>query len=223
MTELITAKTLRKAFNDRQEGRYDVSDSRIAGLQLRVKPMRFGGRCACGCMESRSGMTSDPRSSATRILGVFPLTARGSGRPRHGHNPATFLAATGVSIETQRKIEAERPRPSWRWEKAKQEFLAEVKRSNRPDTHRDYRSKMLPAQLDRFTGGWSTRSPVTRWPPPSRPCTPVALRPWPRAWCGSSSASGAGLQRQSARMRRRSSLVRRRQLLCIRRQAASVR
>lgn len=40
MTELITAKTLRKAFSDRQEGRrYDVSDSRIAGLQLRVKPM----------------------------------------------------------------------------------------------------------------------------------------------------------------------------------------
>lgn len=81
---------------------------------------------------------------------------------RHGHNPATFLAAiaTGVSIETQRKIEAERPSPSWRWERAKQEFLAEVKRSNRPDTHRDYRGKMLPAELDRFNG--RTVNTITR-------------------------------------------------------------
>jgi hypothetical protein len=43
MPDLITAKTLAKAFRDQRKGgkdaRYDVSDSRVAGLQLRVKPL----------------------------------------------------------------------------------------------------------------------------------------------------------------------------------------
>jgi integrase len=71
---------------------------------------------------------------------------------RRGQNPENYLASAGVSIETQLKREAARPRPSWTWEKAKTEFLAEVKRANREDTHRDYRGKLLPAELTRFDG-----------------------------------------------------------------------
>ena len=71
-----------------------------------------------------------------------------------GQNPDTFLAAlaAGVSIETQIKREAAKPKSSWTWEKAKAEFLAEVKRSCREETHRDYRGKLLPKELARFDG-----------------------------------------------------------------------
>jgi integrase len=73
---------------------------------------------------------------------------------RNGHNPAVYLAATatGVSIETQRKVEAARPKPSWTWEHAKKAFLAEVERTNREDTLRDYKGKLRPSELDRFSG-----------------------------------------------------------------------
>src|SRR5260370_42428124 len=41
MPTLITASTIKAALRDQRQGeRYDVSDSRISGLQLRVKPQR---------------------------------------------------------------------------------------------------------------------------------------------------------------------------------------
>jgi hypothetical protein len=83
---------------------------------------------------------------------------------RKGQNPDTFLKAlaAGVSIESQLKREAARPKPSWTWEKAKTEFLAEVKRANREDTHRDYRGKLRPAELTRFDGRAGAERPAHR-------------------------------------------------------------
>jgi hypothetical protein len=161
MTELITAKTLSKAFRDHRAGeRYDVSDSRQAGLQLRVKPtgVRWSMRARLHGDQRRydlgPAVAGDADVDGLSVDGARSRAARVAEMARNGHNPATFLAAvaTGVSIETQRKIEAERPKPSWSWEKAKTEFLAEVKRSNREDTHRDYRGKLQPAELSRFDG-----------------------------------------------------------------------
>jgi integrase len=71
---------------------------------------------------------------------------------RRGQDPATFLRALsgGVSVETQIKIEREKPKPSWRWDAARKAFLAEVERTRRGDTLRDYRGKLMPAELQRF-------------------------------------------------------------------------
>jgi hypothetical protein len=99
---------------------------------------------------------------------------------RNGHNPATYLAG-GVSIETHLKLEASRPKPSWAWESVKAAFLADVLRTRREDTHRDYRGKLLPAELERFAGRPVTASRETRWPPRSRPSTPAAPRRCPKA------------------------------------------
>ncbi|MGY4177636.1 hypothetical protein ACVIHH_002927 [Bradyrhizobium sp. USDA 4518] len=71
---------------------------------------------------------------------------------RKGQNPANFLAAraAGLSVDTYLKREAARPKPSWTWQKAKKEFLADVARANREATHRDYRKKLQPRELSRF-------------------------------------------------------------------------
>lgn len=175
MTELITAKTLKKAFSesarmaepppptgepDTRPSRHDVSDSRIAGLQLRVKPMgvRWSMRVRLHGDQKRydlgPAVAGDEDVGGLSVDGARARAMRVAEMARNGHNPATYLTATatGVSIETQRKIEAERPKRSWSWEKAKTEFLAEVKRSNREDTHRDYRGKLQPKELSRFDG-----------------------------------------------------------------------
>jgi hypothetical protein len=159
--ELITAKTLTSALSDHRKGqRYDVSDSRAAGLQLRVKPtgLRWSVRSRLHGTQHRYDLGAAVQGDED-VGGVCLATARARAvrvaeMARHGHNPATYLAAvaTGVSIETARRIEAERPKPSWTWEKAKTEFLADVKRTRREDTHRDYRGKLQPAELCRFDG-----------------------------------------------------------------------
>jgi integrase len=161
MTELITARTLRTAFADNaKRKRYDVSDARIANLQLRVKPsgVRWSIRVRLHGDQRRydlgPAVAGDEDIGGLSLDGARARAMRVIEMARNGHNPKTFLAAlaTGVSIETQRKIEAERPERSWTWQNAKERFLAEVKRSNRLDTHRDYRGKLQPAELSRFDG-----------------------------------------------------------------------
>lgn len=181
MTILITAKTLAKALKDSKrmkepkpaEGkkdtrpkRYDVSDSRVAGLQLRVQPtgVRWSMRTRLHGDQHRYDLGPAVKGAVDvgglSVDGARARATRVAEMARNGQNPATFLAAlvTGVSLETRIKIEAKaaaeaaKPKPSWSWEAAKAAFLAEVKRSNRLDTHRDYRGKLQPAELDRFNG-----------------------------------------------------------------------
>jgi hypothetical protein len=161
MTTLITGSTIKAALRDQRQGqRYDVSDSRVSGLQLRVKPqsVRWSLRARLHGNQRRYDLGPVVEGDED-IDGLSLQTARAramrvSEMVRRGQNPDTFLTsiAAGVSIETQLKREAARPKPSWTWEAAKDAFLAEVKRSCREDTHRDYRGKLLPRELARFDG-----------------------------------------------------------------------
>jgi hypothetical protein len=160
--DLITAKTLAKAIRDQRDGqRYDVIDSRVPGLELRVKPrggVRWSMRCRLHGERRRydlgPAVAGDQDIGGLSIDGARARAARISEMVRAGHNPATYLAAAsaGVSIETQRRVEAERPKPSWTWEAAVESFLADVLRTSRPDTHRDYRGKLRVPELGRFAG-----------------------------------------------------------------------
>lgn len=159
MPTFITASTLKAAFRDQRQGqRYDVSDSRGNGLQLRVKPtsVRWSVRVRLHGEQKRydlgPAVEGAENIEGLSLPGARARAVRVGELARNGHNPATFLAAHagGVSIETQRKIEAGKPKPSWTWQKAKQEFLTDVKRARREDTHRDYRGKLLPKELARF-------------------------------------------------------------------------
>ena len=172
MTTLITAKTLTTAFRDHarmtapkgetgaRPKRYDVSDSRISGLELRVKPsgVRWCARARLHGKQHRydlgPAVAGDVDVGGLCLDGARARASRVAEMVRNGHNPATYLAAvaTGVSIETQRKIESEKPKQSWTWETAKKNFLADVERTRREDTLRDYKGKLRPAELDRFAG-----------------------------------------------------------------------
>jgi hypothetical protein len=171
----ITQKTMEKAVADQAkmseppppEGKvdkrpksYDLADGRVAGLELRVRPrsVRWSMRTALHGKRTRFDLGPAVEGSedvdGLSVDGARSRAARVAEMARHGHNPATFLAATatGVSIETQRKIELARPKPSWSWEKAKKAFLDDVERTNREDTLRDYRGKLRPSELDCFNG-----------------------------------------------------------------------
>jgi integrase len=161
MPELITAKTLKKAFADqRAGGRYDVSDSRVAGLQLRVKPLSVRWTLRVRLHGDQRRYDLGPAAAGDENVGGLSIDgARARGMrviemARHNQNPATYLSAiaTGVSMETRIRLDAARPKPSWTWEAAKTAFLAEVKRSRREDTHRDYSGKLRPAELACFDG-----------------------------------------------------------------------
>jgi integrase len=159
LPQLITAATLKAAFRDQRKGKtYDVSDSRGNGLQLRVKPtsVRWSARVMLLGNQKRydlgPAVEGDESVGRLSLTGARTLAMRVSEMARKDQNPASFLAAfaSGVSVETHLKREAARPKPSWTWQKAKEEFLADVKRSRREDTHRDYRGKLRVPELSRF-------------------------------------------------------------------------
>ncbi|WP_342739398.1 integrase arm-type DNA-binding domain-containing protein [Bradyrhizobium sp. B117] len=161
MADIITQKTMAKALRDHAAGEsYDVADGRIAGLELRVRPrsVRWSMRTALHGKRTRydlgPAVAGSEDVAGLSVDGARSRAAKVAEMCRNGHNPATFLAAlaSGVSMETQVRIEAARPKPSWTWEDAKKNFLAETLRTRREDTHRDYRGKLMPAELDRFAG-----------------------------------------------------------------------
>ncbi|MDA9411894.1 integrase arm-type DNA-binding domain-containing protein [Bradyrhizobium sp. CCBAU 45384] len=161
MADIITQKTITKAFSDQNKGiSRDITDGRVAGLELRVRPrsVRWSMRTALHGKRTRYDLGPAVEGSddvgGLSVDGARSLANQVATMCRKGHNPATFLSAlaSGVSMETQLRVEAARPKVSWSWEKAKLEFLADVKRARRPDTHRDYKGKLQAAELDLFAG-----------------------------------------------------------------------
>ncbi|MBB4377222.1 hypothetical protein [Bradyrhizobium sp. SBR1B] len=161
MADIITQKTITKAFSDQMKGvSRDIADGRVAGLELRIRPrsVRWSMRTALHGKRTRYDLglavVGSDDVGGLSVDGARSLANQVATMCRKGHNPATFLAAlaSGVSMETQLRVEAARPKESWTWEKAKDEFLADVKRTRRPDTHRDYRGKLQAAEFDTFAG-----------------------------------------------------------------------
>lgn len=118
MTQLITAQTLSKAFRDHREGeRYDVSDSRIAGLQLRVKvsSVRWSLRVRLHGDQKRfdlgPAVLGDEDIDGLCIGGARTRAMRVVEMVRKGQNPQTFLAAmvSGVSVAAEDRRRAPAP------------------------------------------------------------------------------------------------------------------
>ena len=103
MPTLITAKTLRTALSDSGDGkRYDVSDARVAGLQLRVKPtgVRWSMRTRLHGDQRRydlgPAVAGDADVGGLCIDGARSRAARVAEMARHGNNPAHYLAAVAT-------------------------------------------------------------------------------------------------------------------------------
>jgi len=158
--ELLTLKTVNAALRHQRDGkkRYDKTDSKSHGLQLRVKPtsVRWSVRVMLHGNQKRYdlGLVVEGDESVGGLC-LEDARARAntvSEMARKGQNPVDFLraCAAGISVETHLRREAARPRPSWTWQRAKKEFLADVARANREATHVDYRKKLQPGELSRF-------------------------------------------------------------------------
>ncbi|SNT31747.1 hypothetical protein SAMN05216374_3124 [Tardiphaga sp. OK246] len=161
MPKTITAVVLKAAFRKHRDGgREDIRDAKVTGLELRVKPraVRWSVRCRLQGRQVRFDLGPAIEGDED-IEGVSLQTARERATrviemARRGHNPESFVRAlsTGLSPVAQEKADAARPKASWTWEDARTRFLAEVERTNRGDTLRDYRGKLQPAELKRFEG-----------------------------------------------------------------------
>lgn len=161
MPKTITAAVLKAAFRaHRDGGREDIGDTKVTGLELRVKPraVRWSVRCRLKGRQVRFDLGPAVEGDED-IDGVSLQTARERATrviemARRGHNPESYVRglSTGLSPVAQEKADAARPKKSWTWEDARTRFLAEVERTNRGDTLRDYRGKLQPAELKRFEG-----------------------------------------------------------------------
>ncbi len=106
MPTLITASTLKAAFRDQRQGDecYDVSDSRINGLQLRVKPssVRWSVRVRLHREQKRydlgPAVEDDQNIEGLPLPGARARAMRVCEMARNGHDPATFLAAIAGGI-----------------------------------------------------------------------------------------------------------------------------
>ena len=116
MPELLTLKTVNAALRHQRDGRkrYDKTDSKSHGLQLRVKPtsVRWSVRVMLHGNQKRYDL--GPVVDGDESVGGLCLEdarARAntvSEMARKGHNPESFLGAcaAGISVETHLKREA---------------------------------------------------------------------------------------------------------------------
>lgn len=137
----ITKATIEQALKDRGKGTfYDLADGKISGLELRVRPRGVNWSVRTMLHGKRTRFDLGPAVKGNDDVNGLTLdTARArAGQVRQmAHNhiyPEHYLAglATGVSIETQLRIERERDqerdrqaevereaaRPAWTWETA---------------------------------------------------------------------------------------------------------
>jgi hypothetical protein len=168
MSTRITSTTVNNAIADAKKGikPYDINDSTVPGLQLRVwqahaafsfrcrhhgKLRRFHlGTVISGSHDSDAGITLDTARNWSRKI---KLLCHHKAVPT---DPNKHIAAwrAGTTLERMEKSlppEVKQP-PSISWEEAKKSYLAEVERKNAESTHRDYAIKLNTAELKRFEG-----------------------------------------------------------------------
>jgi hypothetical protein len=168
MPSLITAGTVKAALRDAGSDLqcYDVSDSQVAGLQIRVRKntAHWSVRCRLHDVQRRfdlgpivAGDTDDggitlktARSWAIKVKELCEPAAPPTDPNRH-------IAAWRAGTTLERLEKALRPPPadvvpSWTWQHAKAMYLAEVLRVNAESTHIDYEKKLRVPELAVFDG-----------------------------------------------------------------------
>jgi hypothetical protein len=157
---LITANTVKAALEKAKRGEKSaVSDSQIRGLSIRTWT---GGACkwsvraidrrgiqrrfdlgavVAGDTDTDTAITL--KTARSRAFKVKELVAAGI-------EVAVQIAAwtAGVSVEKFERAETEKPVASWSWEVAKANFLKAVEDENRPETLRDYTSKLRNPEIE---------------------------------------------------------------------------
>lgn len=164
--EEITAKKVKKLIRDHKKGtRIEITDAKCQGLQFRLTD-------DAAIWTVRARLFDKQRRWTIGNSDVSPEDAReraGEVRAwcRRGSNPDKLVTQymTGISMAKQLHFSAERPAPSWDWQKAVDNFLDHIRTKRAPDTYDDYartlggRMRLDPtkrhaqvAELSRFKG-----------------------------------------------------------------------
>jgi integrase len=169
MPSLITAGTVKAALRDAGSDLqcYDISDSQVAGLQIRVRKAtaHWSVRCRLHDVQRRFDLGPIVAGDADVDGGLSLKTARSwSIRVKALCDPAApptdpnrHIAAwrAGTTLERLEKAlppPAPEAVPSWTWEHTKAMYLAEVLRVNAESTHLDYEKKLRVPELGVFDG-----------------------------------------------------------------------
>ncbi|QDI79002.1 integrase [Methylorubrum populi] len=147
---------------------YDLIDSQQPGLLLRVGPR--GARWAFKAIRAKTTLRltigSPPEISLDEARTIAAAAQRGIVN-RLWAPDDRFLEAELVKLGKVAPRPAPPPRdpamiadwerhtedlPYWTWEQARTEYLTEVKRTKRPDTHKDYSAKLHMKELAGLAG-----------------------------------------------------------------------
>ena len=174
MAILITLKMVDDALADhRKRKSYEIIDSRVPGLTLRVKPSDCRWSVRSRLWNPTTKKTEQRRWDLGRVVdgrdespvGADAITLSTARRwamqvrdmCREEKDPSRLVAymkdgQDGVKVHEAQVTRAKEP-PSITWDAAKNLFLDEVLRTRRKDTHRDYKIKLGAAELtQRFDG-----------------------------------------------------------------------
>jgi hypothetical protein len=153
---LINADTVRKGLRDHRNGlSYDVIDSRVPGLMLRVKPSgcRWSVRSRLNGEQKRwdLGPAIDSKDSLETARANAMQVRELTRAEKDPSRTVAFMLGGRPAVERLDTAVAEaRRRPSITWEAAKELFWIEKKRSNRDGTLRDYQIKLNAPEFNRF-------------------------------------------------------------------------
>ena len=149
---VLTAATVRAAIRDSRDGkRWARADGLMPGLELRAQPSgaRWTVRARLHGRQRRWDVGGVCEGDVDQGLLVALTTARARAvavkeRARKDLLPDPLVTewTSGVSEHRQERLAAEKPAPSWTWERARQEFLDEKFRTRRTATYEDYKRRL---------------------------------------------------------------------------------
>lgn len=150
----INARTIAKAVQDAKPGaqRYEISDSRARGLRLRVGPQ--GAIWQYRYERLAKGYRFDLGSVVDwTLVDARELAASAAAHRRLGGEiDNAWLQAEEIK-RGKRAPAPLAPVQSWDWSTARDLYLEEVQRANKPKTHRDYKARLTNTpELKRFEG-----------------------------------------------------------------------
>jgi hypothetical protein len=162
---LITANTVKSALEKAKRGEKSaVSDAQIRGLSIRTWA---GGACKWSVraidrrgIQRRFDLGAVVAGDTDTDTAITLKTARSRAfkvkeMVSAGIEVAVQIAAwtAGVTVERVERAETEKPAASWSWEVAKANFLKAVEDENRPETLRDYTSKLRNPEIEEAFAG----------------------------------------------------------------------
>lgn len=152
MPAVLTTKMIEKAIRDTET--YDLSDSRVPGLAIRSRPVGATWMCRVNHKKYTLGAASDMSLVQARTLATELIARVKSGFIVDPHWIQRQKVSAGI-VEDGAPAPAKvvRSPTTWTWEQALEAYIAEVRRSRRPETAKNYRSVLINPSVTEVMAG----------------------------------------------------------------------